>query len=250
MIFFSNRTIMERMDIPTIRRFLQLSRFTAFLGGAGVSTSSGIPDFRSPKGLSSLYKEYGVPYETILSHAYFLAHPESFYSFYWKHMVYEGALPCLAHKALAKFEKSHPMCVITQNIDGLHEAAGSKSVLPIHGSVWSYSCLRCHHPYTLEEIPHDGVPHCHCGGIIRPEVTLYGESLNGEVLDQAVEAMQKADVLLVGGTSLRVSPANALPRFFKGKLSVLINKEETPMDSFFDVVIRKDVGTVLLELLG
>lgn len=238
------------MDNASIRRILSSSRLTAFLGGAGVSTSSGIPDFRSPSGLASLQKQYGVPYETILSHSYFLAHPEKFYSFYWDNMVYEGASPCLAHEVLARYEKEHPLVVITQNIDGLHERAGSQRVLSLHGSVASYSCMRCHRTYRLGDFPKKDVPHCTCGGIIRPEVTLYEEGLNTDILYEAVDVVSKADVLIVGGTSLRVSPANMLPRYFQGKLSILINNEPTPMDEFFDVVIRKDVGTVLLELLG
>ncbi|MDY2913951.1 MAG: NAD-dependent protein deacylase [Candidatus Enteromonas sp.] len=237
------------MDLSTLRALIGEGCSTVFLGGAGVSTASGIPDFRSPSGLAEAKKEFGVGYETILSHSYFFAHPKSFYSFYWKSMVYESAKPNKAHRALFEFGKTHPLRVITQNIDGLHELAGSPNVLPLHGSVYSYSCTRCRRHYFLNELAHDGVPHCSCGALIRPDVVLYGEPLDQNVLEAAVEAVSSADLLIVGGTSLNVSPANALPSLFHGKASLLINKEKTPMDEDFDVVIREDVGDVLEELL-
>lgn len=223
-----------------------------FLGGAGVSTSSGIPDFRSPDGIYHAKKRYGVSVETILSHDYFLKETEKFYDFYWDKMVYPDAKPNKAHLALAEYERSGgKITVVTQNIDGLHQDAGSKNVYELHGTTKSYHCMDCHKHYGLDEINHIGVPKCPtCGGLIKPDVVLYGEMLPEEALYASIDAISKADVLVVGGTSLNVYPAAGLIDYFNGKTSILINKEETQKDSFFDYVIHDDVGNMLEKIFS
>ncbi len=236
--------------IQEAKRWVKEAKRIVFLGGAGVSTDSGIPDFRSPQGLYNLESKYGVPYEEMLSHEYFFAHPETFYSFYWESMVKENALPNKAHLALAEFEKRHPysLTIVTQNIDGLHQKAGSKRVLEAHGSVWHYHCVECGKEYSLDQIPHHGVPHCSCGGILKPDVVLYGEPLDGDVLLSSVNAVRFASLLLVGGTSMRVQPIASLPEYFSGK-SIEINAEETPFTPHADLVFREDIGEVLSRIL-
>ncbi len=236
--------------IQEAKRWVKEAKRIVFLGGAGVSTDSGIPDFRSPQGLYHIQSKYGVPYEEMLSHDYFFAHPETFYSFYWESMVREGALPNKAHLALAEFEKRHPysLTIVTQNIDGLHQKAGSKRVLEAHGSIRKYHCLDCGREYTLDQIPHHGVPLCSCGGILKPDVVLYGEALGEYVLLSSVNAVRFASLLIVGGTSMRVQPMASLPEYFSGK-SIEINTEETPFSPRADLIFREDIGEVLSHIL-
>ena len=242
------------MDNNTLKRIklaLSESRRVVFLGGAGVSVASGIPDFRSPKGLYSQKRADGRSYEEVLSHSYFMEDPKGFYEFYWSSMVAPNAKPNKAHLVLAEYEKNHNLAILTQNIDGLHQKAGSRRVYEIHGSVQHYHCLKCHAPYELEEIPHHDVPICpKCGGILKPDVTLYEEGLPEEALYGGVDAVRCADVMIVGGTSLRVYPFAAIPQYFRGKLSILINAEPTPMDNEFDIVIREDIGDTLEAILS
>jgi NAD-dependent protein deacetylases, SIR2 family len=240
----------ETVALQRIKEILKAYPRVVFLGGAGVSTASGIPDFRSAQGLAQLDTKYGIPYEILLSHSYFLSRPGTFYDFYWKSMVKLDAKPNKAHLALARYElEGHPITILTQNIDGLHSAAGSEKVYELHGSVRKYSCLSCGRAYDLKDLYPRGVPHCECGGLIKPDVVLYEESLNEDTLLHAVEALREAEVLIVGGTSLKVYPAAGLIDYFAGRTSILINREMTPRDAFFDYVIHDDVGTVLTEIM-
>lgn len=239
----------EKEAIAKIREVMKSRPRVVFLGGAGVSTASGIPDFRSPEGIYKVKSNYGVPYETMLSHSYFMEHTETFYDFYWKSMVRKGAKPNAAHIALASYEKAHhPIAILTQNIDGLHTDAGSRAVYELHGNVRRYYCMECGKFYDLKDVDPHGVPHCQCGGILKPDVVLYEEPLDESLLEKAVEALRYSDVLIVGGTSLNVYPAAGLINYFGGSLSIIINKEETPKDAFFDYVIHDDIGKVLTEI--
>ena len=233
-----------------LRKIIREANRVVFLGGAGVSTSSGIPDFRSPAGLYHVRSKYGVPYETMLSHDYLYEHPDTFYDFYWSTMVYPDAEPNLAHKALAEFEKKHNLVVVTQNIDGLHQKAGSVKVLEAHGSTARYYCTHCGERFALEDIPHKGVPTCpHCGHMIRPDVTMYGEGLDESTLLTSVKAVELANVLIIGGTSMTVYPIAALPDAMKTGIKIIINLEPTPYDRECDYVIHEDLGKALEELL-
>lgn len=238
---------MENMEqILQLRAFLADCRSAVFFGGAGVSTESGIPDFRSEDGL---YKQkYTVPPETILSHSYFQEHPAEFFCFYREKMNCLGAIPNAAHTTLAKWEKQGKIsAVVTQNIDGLHQAAGSNTVFELHGSVHRNYCLKCGKHYSAESVfdNRTAIPYCDCGGMIRPDVVLYEESLSDAVIAGAVDAIRRADVLLVAGTSLTVYPAAGLLRFFQGKHLILINRDETAMDCAAELIIRGKVGETL-----
>ncbi|RZS94243.1 NAD-dependent protein deacylase [Cuneatibacter caecimuris] len=225
------------------------SRNIVFFGGAGVSTESGIPDFRSQDGV--YHQEYRYPPEQILSHSFFRRNPEEFFRFYRNKMLYPDARPNGAHLALAKMEKQGKLAaVITQNIDGLHQKAGSGNVLELHGSVLRNYCRRCGKSYELGEILRaEGIPRCGCGGVIKPDVVLYEESLDMEVLNRSAAAIAQADMLIVAGTSLTVYPAAGLIDYYQGSRLVLINKTPTPMDSRADLVIAGSVGEVLQEAL-
>lgn len=227
-----------------LKNALEESDNVVFFGGAGVSTESGIPDFRSVDGL--YHQKYKFPPETILSHSFFLTHTADFYDFYRDKMLCPDAKPNPAHLALARLEREGKLrAVITQNIDGLHQAAGSKTVYELHGSVWRNYCVKCHKFYPLDYILHStGVPHCECGGLIKPDVVLYEEGLDDETVENAVEAIARADLLIIGGTSLNVYPAAGFLRFFRGRKIVLINKSETSFDSKADIIIRDPIGTV------
>ena len=241
---------MEEIDYRYLSSVASNSKLTIFLGGAGVSTASNIPDFRSPSGLYNQKREYGYDYEAILSSSFFYSHTKLFYKFYFERMVFKDARPNKAHIALADFEKKHNLYVITQNIDGLHQKAGSKHVLELHGSTLSYHCLSCNKHYSLDEIPTNGVPRCSCGGIIKPDVVLYGEQLDSNLLEQSIRLIEKADLLIVGGTSLMVEPFASLPLFFPAyKPSILINKEKTNKDGIFKYVIHDDIGNALGKIL-
>ena len=217
-----------------------------FFGGAGVSTESGIPDFRSQDGL--YHQKYDFPPETILSHTFFLNHPEEFYKFYRDKMLCDTAKPNAAHLKLAELEEAGKLkAVITQNIDNLHQMAGSKNVLELHGSVYRNYCMKCGASCDTELVrKSSGVPRCEkCGGMIKPDVVLYEESLNEKVLDGAIRSIAAADLLIVGGTSLAVYPAAGLLQYFQGDALVLINKGATPMDKNADLLIQQPIGQVL-----
>ncbi len=196
-----------------------------FFGGAGVSVASGIPDFRSATGL---YTRVG---ESVLSHDYLIHHTQEFYDFYWNHLVYPEAKPNLSHRVIAQLEAMGKLqAVVTQNVDGLHQDAGSSNVLELHGSVHRYHCLKCHKRYVLEDMVPHGIPICACSGIIRPDVVLFDEPLDHEVCDKALRSIGEADMILVAGTSLTVYPAAGFLRAFKGKSFVIVNPDPTPMD--------------------
>lgn len=229
-----------------LKKWLAESGNIVFFGGAGCSTESGVPDFRSVDGL---YKQsYDYPPEVILSHSFFEAKTEEFYRFYREKMLLLDARPNAAHQALAKLEKDGRLrAVVTQNIDGLHQAAGSGNVLELHGSVHRNYCRRCGKFFDAEYVKKSqGVPHCDaCGGVIKPDVVLYEEPLAEDVMVAAVEAIQRAEVLIVGGTSLVVYPAAGLIRYYKGNKLVLINKDETPYDAHADLVLHAAIGETL-----
>lgn len=228
-----------------LKKWIGESGNIVFFGGAGVSTESNIPDFRSTDGL--YHQQYDYPPETILSHTFYVRRPEEFYRFYRNKMLFPGAKPNKAHLALARLERMGKLkAVITQNIDGLHQAAGSKEVLELHGSVHRNYCTKCGKLYTMEDIlKSEGVPHCSCGGVIKPDVVLYEEGLDQDVLSRAVRYISQADMLIVGGTSLTVYPAAGLIDYYRGDKLVLINKTVTPRDRQANLVIDASIGEVL-----
>ncbi|MGI6175962.1 MAG: NAD-dependent protein deacylase [Christensenellales bacterium] len=221
-----------------------------FLGGAGVSTESGIPDFRSAKGIFNAKSAYRYPPETMLSNQFFVSHPEIFFDYYRSQLLYPHAEPNDAHKALAELERRGQLkAIVTQNIDGLHQKAGSKNVLELHGTVLSNTCRQCGAHYGLSFIlQSEGVPSCTvCKGVVKPDVVLYGESLDEGVITQTIAAIEQADMLIVGGTSLNVYPAAGFVRFFKGKYTVIINKSATSYDETADLLIHESIAKVLRE---
>lgn len=230
-----------------LKKVIVESNNIVFFGGAGVSTESGIPDFRSVDGLYN--QKYKYPPETILSHSFFMSRPLDFYDFYRDKMICTDAKPNDAHKALAKLEEQGKLkAVVTQNIDGLHQMAGSKKVFELHGSVLRNYCMKCHKFYPLSAVTDStGVPKCSCGGIIKPDVVLYEEGLDDQTVKGAVKAISKADVLMIGGTSLNVYPAAGFLNYFDGSKIVLLNKSETSFDRKADIVIRDPIGKVLGE---
>lgn len=221
------------------------SRNLVFLGGAGVSTESGIPDFRSVDGL--YHQQWNWPPEQILSHEFFNQHPEEFYRFYRAKLLALDAKPNPAHLRLAQLEREGKLrAVITQNIDGLHQAAGSSRVLELHGSIWRNHCTSCGKAWGIQAITQSqGVPRCNCGGIIKPDVVLYGEPLDDRVIRQAINALEGADLLIVGGTSLTVYPAAGLLAYYGGRKLVVINKTPTSADRRADLVLTQPIGQVL-----
>ncbi len=224
---------------------VQHSDNIVFFGGAGVSTESGIPDFRSVDGLYN--QKYKYPPETILSHSFYVSQPEEFYRFYRDKMLCLDAQPNAAHIKLAELEKAGKLkAIVTQNIDGLHQKAGSKNVLELHGSVHRNFCQRCHKFFDAEYMLHsDGVPKCDaCGGPIKPDVVLYEEGLDNDVIEQSLYYISHADMLIIGGTSLVVYPAAGLVRYYGGHKLVLINKSATDMDKSADLVINEPIGEV------
>lgn len=233
--------------IETLKKWIEESNNIVFFGGAGISTESNIPDFRSTDGLYN--QKYAYPPETILSHTFFMRKTEEFYKFYWDKMIYKDAKPNKAHLALAKLEQQGKLkAVITQNIDGLHQAAGSSEVMELHGSIARNFCMKCNRFYTLDEMEQRGVvPKCNCGGIIKPDVVLYEEGLDQEILRKSIEYISKADLLIVAGTSLTVYPAAGLIDYFKGDKLVVINKSATGRDSYADLLITDAVGEVLSQ---
>jgi len=234
--------------IRILSTLIRESSFTVFFGGAGVSTESGIPDFRSEAGLFKARQVYGCPPEELLSRSFFEKNPALFFKYYRENLVARNAQPNAAHRALAKLERQRLLrTIITQNVDGLHQAAGSRNVLELHGSNWRQYCVKCGERYDLDYIlEQDGVPECKiCGGMVRPDVVLYEEGLDEGVVNAAVEAIAGAKLLIVGGTSLAVYPAAGLLRYFRGSHLVLINKSETPYDSSAQLVIHDSIGKVL-----
>lgn len=219
-----------------------------FFGGAGVSTESGIPDFRSQDGL--YHQKYDYPPETILSHTFFMAKTEEFYKFYRDKMLCDTAKPNAAHRKLAELERAGKLkAVITQNIDNLHQMAGSRKVLELHGSVYRNYCMRCGKSFDFAHIKHSaGVPRCDCGGIIKPDVVLYEEGLDTNTIEEAVSCISRADVLIIGGTSLAVYPAASLIDYFRGKHLVVINKAPTPRDRYADLLIQEPIGQVFSQI--
>jgi NAD-dependent deacetylase len=231
-----------------LKEIVSRSSNIVFFGGAGVSTESGIPDFRSVDGLYST--KYKYPPEMMVSHSFFRNNTEDFYDFYINKMIFLDAKPNSAHIKLAQLEKEGKLkAVITQNIDGLHQKAGSKNVLELHGSVNRNYCLKCGKFYDVNFIVNSkGIPKCSCGGIVKPDVVLYEESLDSNVIEKSVEFIEKADVLIVGGTSLVVYPAAGLINYFKGSKLILINKTSTQMDRKADLVINDSIGKVFEAL--
>lgn len=228
---------------------LDKSNNIVFFGGAGVSTESGIPDFRGRDGLFN--SKYKYPPEEILSHSFYLHNKADFFEFYKEKMINLNAKPNVTHYALAKLEEKGKLnAVVTQNIDGLHQKAGSKNVLELHGSVMRNYCVKCGKFFTAQEIlDSEDIPLCSCGGHIKPDVVLYEESLNNDVVEGAINAIKKADMLIVGGTSLTVFPAAALIRYYSGDKLIVINKTHTPQDNFADLVIRKNLSEVFAPIL-
>ena len=219
-----------------------------FFGGAGVSTESGIPDFRSVDGLYN--QKYKYPPERIISHSFYIQNPEEFYRFYKDRMLFPDAKPNAAHKALAKLEQEGKLkAVITQNIDGLHQMAGSKEVLELHGSVHRNYCTRCGQFYDLDYVRNsEGVPTCTCGGRIKPDVVLYEEGLDNDTIEESLRAISQAQVLIIGGTSLAVYPAAGLIDYFRGEALVVINKSSTPRDRNADLLIKEPIGQVFSQI--
>ncbi len=235
-------------QIEQLREWVNGSDNIVFFGGAGVSTESGIPDFRSVDGL--YHQQYDYPPETILSHTFYRQKPEEFYRFYRAKMLCLDAKPNAAHKKLAQWEQEGKLkAVVTQNIDGLHQAAGSKVVLELHGSVMRNYCEQCGAFHDVESILHaEGVPRCTCGGSIKPDVVLYEEGLDQKTLTDAVRYISNADVLIVGGTSLAVYPAAGLLDYYRGNKLVLVNKTPTPRDSIADLVVQGSIGEIFSQL--
>ena len=235
-------------QITKLREILSNSNNIVFFGGAGVSTESGVPDFRSVDGLYN--QKYKYPPEEILSHSFFISRPEEYYKFHREKLVVENVMPNAAHYALARLEKEGRLnAVITQNIDGLHQAAGSEKVLELHGTANRCHCMRCCKPAPIELITKGtDVPHCECGGLIRPDIVLYEEQLDEDVLREAINYIKAAEVLIIGGTSLAVYPAAGLIRYFAGNYLILINRDETPADRYADLVIHGKIGEVLAQI--
>lgn len=233
--------------MKTLKEIIENSRRIAFLGGAGVSTESGVPDFRSSNGIYKARQSYGYPPEVLLSRSFFDAHTEVFFDYYRKNLLCPEAKPNRAHRALAKLEAQGKLsAVITQNIDGLHQQAGSKNVLELHGSVHRNYCMRCRKAYSLGDIMQStGIPRCGCGGIIKPDVVLYEEGLDSDTLRGAVTEISRADTLIVGGTSLVVYPAAGLVDYFNGRELVLINLSETDRDSEATLCLHEKIGEAL-----
>ena len=234
---------MEQLE--RLQQWIDESDNIVFFGGAGVSTESGIPDFRSVDGL--YHQQFAYPPEVMLSHTFYRQHPEEFFDFYRKKLLFSGAQPNAAHRKLAELERAGKLrAVITQNIDGLHQLAGSREVLELHGSTLRNYCERCGKAWDTSVVAGcGGVPRCDCGGVIKPDVVLYEEALNGETMYRAVDYIRRADVLIIGGTSLVVYPAAGLIDYYAGDKLVLINKSPTAMDARADLILSGPIGAIL-----
>ncbi|MBP5292528.1 MAG: NAD-dependent protein deacylase [Clostridia bacterium] len=239
---------MTDSKIELLQKWVEESNRIAFFGGAGVSTESGIPDYRSVDGL--YHQTFKYPPETYLSHSFFVTHTDEFYEFYKAKMINLSAKPNAAHLKLAELEKAGKhVDIITQNIDGLHQAAGSIRVYELHGSVHRNYCLSCRKMYAAEAILNaDRTPRCSCGGLIKPDVVLYEEPLDSTVVENATDSIRLSDLLIIGGTSLTVYPAAGLIRYFRGKHLVLINRDPTQADDLADLVIREPIGQVFSQI--
>ncbi|NEU06408.1 NAD-dependent protein deacylase [Clostridium senegalense] len=239
--------------IELLKDIIKNSTNIVFLGGAGVSTESNIPDFRSNQGIYNSKNKYNCPPEVMLSHSFFKSNTDEFFRFYKDKMIFKDAKPNLAHKALAKLEEVGKLnAIITQNIDGLHQLAGSKNVLELHGSVHRNYCMGCNKFHNLDYIlkSNNNIPVCEvCGDTVKPDVVLYEESLDSDILRKSILSVSQADTFIVGGTSLVVYPAAGLLEYFKGKNLILINKEATPYDNKANLVIKDSIGKVLSEAL-
>lgn len=236
--------------ISQLQEIITNSDNIVFFGGAGVSTESGIPDFRSESGIFKSLEKYGDTPENLVSHSYYIDHTEEFFEYYKENLIFEDATPNPAHLKLAELEKSGKIkAVITQNIDGLHQKAGSENVLELHGSIHRNYCQICGKKYDLKYIlESDGIPKCECGGIIKPDVVLYEEPLNNSILSLSIDYIQNAETLIIGGTSLVVYPAAGLINYFSGKNLILINKSETPYDNLATLVINDAIGEVFSQI--
>ena len=234
--------------VEKLQRFVDECENIVFFGGAGVSTESGIPDFRSVDGLYN--QQYDYPPETILSHSFFMRNTGEFFRFYSNKMLYDKAKPNAAHEKLAELEKAGKLrAVITQNIDNLHQMAGSENVLELHGSVYRNYCMECGKFYGFAHMKAaSGIPRCECGGIIKPDVVLYEEALDADVLTRSVQAISEAQMLIIGGTSLAVYPAASLIDYFRGKYLVVINKSPTPRDKQADLLIQAPIGETFAQI--
>ena len=234
--------------ILQLKKWIDDSDNVVFFGGAGVSTESGITDFRSVDGLYN--QKWKYPPETILSHSFFVRYPEEYYRFHREKLVVDGVKPNAAHLKLAELEKIGKLrAVVTQNIDGLHQAAGSKNVLELHGSILRSYCSVCGKPYPADKMNHgEGVPRCTCGGVIRPDIVLYEEPLDEKVVTEAVRVISEAEVLIIGGTSLNVYPAAGLINYYRGNRLALVNLSRTPYDDEADLVINEKIGRVFSQL--
>ena len=237
-----------KQKIAQLKDIISHSKSVVFFGGAGVSTESGIPDFRSVDGLYQM--KYKHSPEEIISHDYFFKHTEEFYEFYKEKLLHKDKLPNITHRKLAELEEKGVLtAIVTQNIDGLHQKAGSKKVLELHGSILRNYCLICRKFYDLETIIRtEGIPYCECGGKIKPDVVLYQETLDNDILENAVKYIEEAETLIVAGTSLVVYPAAGLIRYFKGNHLILINKEATSYDGDADLLIKAPLGEVFSNL--
>ena len=235
-------------NISKLRELVEQSNNIVFFGGAGVSTESGIPDFRSVDGLYN--QQWKYPPETILSHSFFQRYPEEYYRFHREKLVIDGVKPNAAHLRLAELERQGKLkAVITQNIDGLHQAAGSKNVLELHGSILRAYCSSCRRPYPADMMNKgQGVPRCSCGGVIRPDIVLYEEQLDQDIMSRSVGYIRNADLLIIGGTSLNVYPAAGLINYYRGNKLVLVNLSETPYDSHADLIIHEKIGRVFSNI--
>ena len=234
--------------LETFKQWIDESSNIVFFGGAGVSTESGIPDFRSVDGL--YHQKFEYPPETIISHSFYLRNPEYFFRFYRKKMLPLGYEPNITHKVLARWEAEGKVsAVVTQNIDGLHQKAGSKRVYELHGSVLRNYCTRCGKFHDAEFVKNStGVPKCTCGGTVKPDVVLYEEGLDQDTIESSIYAISQADLLIVAGTSLTVYPAAGLIRYYPGKRLVLINRDQTPYDSYANLVFHNSLGDIFSQL--
>ena len=234
--------------LKTLKKWIEESSRIVFFGGAGVSTESGIPDFRSVDGLYR--QKFEIPPEKIISHSFFEENPEYFFRFYREKMMPLGYEPNITHQVLARWEKEGKLrAVVTQNIDGLHQKAGSQEVYELHGSLLRNYCLRCgkvYGPELVRDAP--GIPRCECGGIVRPDIVLYEENLNEDTIEKSVAALLRSDMLIVAGTSLTVYPAAGLINYYRGKRLVLINRDTTPYDGYADLVFHESLGEIFSQL--